>query len=682
MIIHDDVLSLELTDDLLRVQRLDESVQFDFSWPALRVSIDGELVALVAESAAMGDGTAIRQDFSGGGMHVSVSLHLSGNEWLRKRVRVRADSALSTPDFLETDRQLVPDESLRVCGYSASTPIMTSGSDEEGAGYMPGCGYPVIGQTIFFGLEHPAGFCCLEDESTVALRHHPTWVDGELSVVDEVIGIGADARALFAEYLDSIRLPPLGKPLLAMGTFWSDPYLGDREYAVSLDAFRRFFQAFEALGIRPDLLTLDAGWNERQSVFQSKEDVGGDAGLRELRGIAEAMGAQLSLWISHNGPMGVDTEFLAGEGMAVGEGPGAAYNAGEYGVMMDPAFEGMLRDRFVALIRDVGAVHFKIDWDNECATNPDFAERYPTRHHVRQASIDAMIRIAADMREALPGVVTRNGWWPSPWWLMHTSHLWLTHSGDSEFIALPSRTQRDSATTHRDYMYHCLLQRDQAAVPLDCFDNHEMPDATRNAFVEEPVSWMNAVWLSFLRGATYIPYTLMPESLETWQAESLRDVMAFCRHHAERIFVSRGRMCLGDPARGEVYAFVQPSAGQTWCVLRNPLPIPQKIVFDAEALHGGAVADALQFYPCFERLPTNGGVTFGPHEVRIVILSEQRFALPVEERFVACRESSGLSCRVPASSEGSLVAPLQLVAEFAGDAPTRSSLPNGVQYQW
>ncbi|MGD9495135.1 MAG: hypothetical protein AB7Y46_02375 [Armatimonadota bacterium] len=53
------------------------------------------------------------------------------------------------------------------------------------------------------------------------------------------------------------------------------------------------------------------------------------------------------------------------------------------------------------------------------------------------------------MPEANPRLITRNGWWPSPWWLQWADHVWLTTSGDCEYAAPPSRTQRDRDNTHR-----------------------------------------------------------------------------------------------------------------------------------------------------------------------------------------------------------------------------------------
>ena len=623
-------------------------------------------------------------------LHFEISVTLGRNRWFTKRLTVRTDSlSLSTPDWVEVDRQRLPADELCRCGYVATQTVATQQSDEESSGGMPGCGYPLIGERFFVGLEHPAGFnevTATEDGQDVRLFHHPTWEGGVLGSVSAVFGWSDGGRTTFADYLDSIRLPVLPKPFVAFGTFWSDPYLGDREYQVALPAYEAFFEAFADLGLVPEAFTLDAGWNDRQTVLESKRDVKGDVGLLKLRRLAEGMGSSLSLWVSHNGPMGIDPECLKALGIEVGGGVSSTYCGEGYGVMMDGKLERLLTARLQALVTHVGACHLKIDWDNECATNLSFVVKYPTRNHVRQATLDAFFRIGRALRAANAGVIIRNGWWPSPWWLPEANHVWLADSGDSEFAALPSRTQRDAASTHRDLMYYAILQRDRTPVPLDCFDHHEFPDSLRNPFCEDPASWVNTIWLCFMRGATYLPLTLMPESLEPWQVESLRQIMQFCRANANRIFVPRGRMILGNPGRGEIYGFLQPGADRSWCLIRNPLPIPQEIHFDPVTLVTHPVVHALQFYPHYETVDLAGGITMAAHEVRVLILTARAGTWSYDTAHMVEESESGCLARFPASetvrSVQPAVDPVQRIAEMACLWNARSEIPNGVRFQW
>ena len=635
-------LDLELAGARLRVRHSGANETIELDWPAVSLSVAGKAIRPsrpLSEATATKDSLA--QSFERDGVRFDVSVTLSRECWFRKRVVVSTERDLPTPDFLEVDRQALPADGLRSCGYRATGPAGKARSAEEGAGVMPGCGYPLIGRRFFTGLEHPAGFNNLTrraGKETIRLRHHPVWVDGRLQVIDHVFGWAEDARAAFEDYLDSIRLPMLKKPLVSFCTFWSDPYLGDLEYVASLAAYEAWFKAFLKLGLTPDVFTLDAGWFDRQSIFRTKAEVGGDTGLVKLRKIAESAGAALSLWVSHNGPVAYEPDTMRKMGFEVGGGSSATYSGDGYVVLLAPKFERTVERRFLELARKVGAKHFKMDWDNDGATNPRFDERYPTPAHVRQGSINAMLRIARKLREHDPEFANRHGWFPSPWWLAESTHVSLPDGGDCEYSALPSKTQRDAAMTHRDAMYFNTLQRDASALPLDCFDNHEFPDAPRNPFHEDPGSWVNAAWLAFLRGTTYITLKLFPESLEGWQVESLERVMAFCRAYADRIYTPRGRMVLGNPGRGEVYGFVHYGDAESWLVLRNPLAVPQTLTLAPSELGVKGARTAYQFYPHHELLPLDGEITLLAHEVKVVILSRGAvrlpFALPhqVEER--------------------------------------------------
>jgi len=663
MKIENRFLRLSLKDSTLLVLNKLTGTKAVLNWPAVSVSI-GTRIYRPSRPSSPPEllKKSFRQKFTVDGLFFSISISIGDGPWLRKKLSVSTYKQMPTPDYVELDNQSIVPDGLELCGYRASKQSTEKRAGEEGTGFIAGCGYPLIGRDFFAGIEHPAAFSLLEKSErseSFNLRHFPVWGDGKLEEVDSVIGWrDGDARGAFADYLDSIRLKPLTKPFISFCTFWSDPYLGDREYEVSYSAYEAFFKAFQKQCLIPDAFTLDAGWNERNSIFRSKKKIGGDKGLVKLRTLARKMGSSLSLWLSHNGPMGIDPAYMKKRGFEVGSGTSAAYSGDGYGVMMDSEFEKALEKRFVELAGNIGAVHFKIDWDNECASNEKFSERYPTYNHVRQASINAFFRIARKLRKVRPRVILRNGWWPSPWWLTEANHLWLPDSGDSEYASLPSDSQRDSAQTHRDLMYYNVLVRDKSAVPLDCFDNHEFPDAFRNPFLNEPVNFTNAVWLSFVRGSTYIAYTIHPESLEPWQANALKGIMKFCSENSSSIFVRRGRMVLGSPGKGEIYGFLQPGKDESWCVLRNPHKNTAKQKLDSSFLSHKCVS-ALQFYPHFESLDMSDEITFLPHELKVVIFSSKKIGLPYTVPFMVEKKNSAFDFRFPASLEmGRNVKPL------------------------
>ncbi|MCP3967503.1 MAG: hypothetical protein GY750_06960 [Lentisphaerae bacterium] len=656
MVFENNFLAVDVSGDKLFISsKASDNNKFELAWPGCEISFEGKMVIpqFPVSPFELHD-KFVRQTFSESGLLFEIKLEFTDSFWMRKSVKVSKTGEMPVPDYMDADIQCFDGE-IEVCGYmpeiqkkQKDVVISEDKGEEEESGKIPGCGYPLMGKHFFSGLEHPAAYND-KTENGWRLRHFPQWEGDSLECVSSVFGICEDPYEGFMEYLQTIRLPRQKEFMVSFCTFWSDPYIGNYEYDVHYDNYVGFFKAFEKLQLKPDVFTLDAGWNDRQSIFQAKPEVGGDDGLEKIRNILKEQDIDLSLWISHNGPMGISKEFLEQQNHAVGGGQSAAYCVGDYGVMMDPSFENALGDRFKQLAADFDVRHYKIDWDNECATNDSFTEKYPTKNHVRQGSLNAMIRIAETIREAAPWIVTRNGWWPSPWWLCHANHVWLTQSGDSEYSAVPSKNQRDSSSTHRDVMYYNLLQRDKSPVPLEGFDNYEFPDALRNPFDVDSVSWVNAAWLVYLRGSSYVALTLQPESLEDWQVASLKSITEFCRVHASDIIVDSGRMIGGHPGKGEIYGFLQPGKSSSWCLLRNPLPVPQRIKLDAnelDLLHN--VDSKIQFYPNYEAISQNAEITIPAHGIVIFVADSKPQQLISDLPFMVEKCGDKFAYRYPA----------------------------------
>jgi hypothetical protein len=615
--------------------------------PAVELSIDG---VVYRDWHSVGNGKYVS-----GPLRLKVEYSEIPNG-LRKHIELSCSVTLPTPDYLIVDRQTVPDGAMRRCGYRASAADFTGRKgEEEGGGIMPGCGYPLIGKRCFVGLEHQAGFNTVlqqtEKNTQYELRQHPIWRNGCLESANAVFGVADDPEEAFRLYLDGIICAPLKEPLFSFCTFWSEPYLGNYEYQVGGDNYLSIVRAFTRLGLHPDIYTLDAGWQDRNSVFAAKSECGGEAGLISLRHVLARHDTRLGLWISHNGPMGIAPEYLRKLGIAVGAGESSTYCGSNFGVLVDEKLEKLLTERFCALASSpLHTVHFKMDWDNDCAVSSEFKSQYPTRDHVREGSINAQNRIAMAIRRVNPAVVIRHGWWPSPWQLTYANHLFLADSGDSEYSSLPSRDQRNSCSTARDIQYYNHFRRDKSMTPLDCIDNHEFPQAPRNPFFCDDAVWCDTAMLAIMRGSSYLPWTLQPEALEDSQAKIIRQVMAFARANAKRIFTRRGDMILGHPGQGEIYGFRQISdANECWCLLRNPRPLPTLLEFDAETLSPFPFAQVRQIYPYCAELPPAGKLLFTAHEVKLLIFSSRAVALPWKQPYQVVRENDRYLCRFPAS---------------------------------
>lgn len=630
--LENDALSLAFHEGVLRARNRLSGSLTELALPGFAIVTAGEELPgsqfAFDEIDAGPDRVALSGRNDGAGLEAEVIYTLAEDEpWFRKQVILRAHEALPTPDRLLVDVQPGPPQPVRRVGYG-----LRGGPDaEEQEGLdtyvdQPGCGYPVWAGDWFVGLEHPSAFAVPGER--LELYHHPVWdEEGVIESFTAVFGPAATHGRVpeaFMDYVWRIRRPKLERPFLTFTSGWSTRAIGHGEYIASYEGNLAFLEAMLALGLRPDGMAIDAGYFERRSIFRHKGDDEDDTLFKEFARRVQEAGLDLSCWVSHNGRTGFDMEWIRQQGWETGEGPGS-YAHGEYVVMMQPDFEEALAQRFCEIVGEIGARHLKIDWDNECATNGRFAERYPTPDHVREASIRAFNRIETRMRQANPDLITRNGWWPSPWWLQWADHVWLATSGDCEYAALPSRTQRDREITHRDAAYHQILRAAETPCPLDAFDNHGFAHALDNPFREHPHTWLDNAVLQFTRGTTYLHMPICPESLREEEARTLQQAMDWMHHHAGELGTRDSRMVGGSPAGGEVYGYLHPSDDSAWLVVRNPSPQPQ-VYGDAQRIAlelGWAPRTWRQVYPYWQDLPLTAGILMLGHEVRLIRLMRE-----------------------------------------------------------
>ena len=590
-----------------------------FAFPAAAISIGGKRIEAQTPSAPLrqlADGS-FEAEFEDGSCRFKVKVFSGSGDWFFKQLEVVSNIELPTPDYLEIDAQSVIAPGLESCGYRSTIgKSVKSGSAEEGRGIIPGCGYPLLGRNLFTGLEHAAAFNTLVSQNGDAaawqLRHHPVWNDGKITGCRAVTGFGKEARSLFFDYLETIRLPLPTKPLIAFCSFWSDPYEGNSEYKVTDENYMSLLNAFYKLGLTPDVYTLDAGWQERKSFLRAKSIYGGEEALIKFAAAFRQYGSDLSLWVTANGNIGISADFLREQGIAVGSGNSAHYSGENFGVLLDTELENALTARAKELASPpYSCCHFQVDWDNECATTPAFAEKYPTRDHVREASINVMSRINQTLRKINPEILTRNGYWPSPWQALRTSHIFLSDSGDCDYGKSPALSQRDSAANNRDMLYWSIFVRDKSLCPLDMIDNHEFSGSLRNSFGESPGVWSNTCVWALLRGTSYHQLALMPENLEDWQVKILSRTLEVIRKHPQSVITGRSQMFGDNPLAQGIYGFQHPGKdGSVLLGIRNSSPMPQTYILPE------GVPYYEQFYPDCRRFRAGEKIVFAPHEVK------------------------------------------------------------------
>ncbi len=504
---------------------------------------------------------------------------------------------------------------------------------EEGGGRLPPNGYPVFGETFFLGIEHPL-FCVERSGSRLRLCHHPLWEGGGVASEALIIGTcrsGEAVEAAFARYVEALRLPRPERAIVEINTFWTDAFEGGH-YQTDLASYGAMARgwAHDVLGGEQGLVShfmLDAGWQEVASLYRPQASNGGpgDEALGALGREINALGFELGLWMSLNGPIGVDIDWAAAQGYRVSDkGCGAGYSSMggkvRYVCLTDERWEADLARRFEELIDNTPVAFFKGDWDNDASEDP---ARFPlsrtSEAQRREAIGNAMRRIYARMHARRPGVALRGAWWPSPWWLAHVDSTHLPNSGDMESSGFPSLSQRDSGVTCRDAVLWQVLNRTRTPFPVDALCPHEFAASRRNPVHDTPESWMNnlAMWVS--RGSHYLQLYLAPYGLAGWKAWSLRTVLRWFRANEETLWKGRTEMLGGDPVSGAVYGFLHTAGEAAFLTLRNPLARPQAV---PEWVPEGWV----EVYPYHRRGARKGGF-LASHEV--VVLARH---LPAPER--------------------------------------------------
>jgi hypothetical protein len=484
---------------------------------------------------------------------------------------------------------------------------------------------PVFGDRIFAGIEHPAALCQAEGEQLYLAQHSyikvgTEWVAlsaavfGSSSSEDEA-EYGREAlRRAFLRYLDTVRVKPADLHI-HYNNWWTMPVpFSEADVLANIAALKRGLAGpwYRLGGPRFffDSYAMDMGWSDPHTVWEV-DRAHYPAGFRTIGKALAAVHARPGLWVSPSScyPPALDNDWLEANGYeTLTRQPGGRYACLALGGRYQRAFkEAVLRHA-----REGNLGHVKFDglvWPCETATHG-----HPTGIESMQPIAEGLMDVFDALRQAAPTIAlepTCLGYWPSPWWLMHTPYVIGPFGDDCPNGRSPCPEWIEALTTGRDVAN--LQGRDAFLLPsaaLECFD----------IIVQSPGDVENHGVMAVARGHGFQSTYINPKYMDADEWRFFADLMRWAR--ANREFLQEPLPVGGDPAQRQAYGYAYRAPGREMVFARNPWIEPASL--DLPQQPGAPARDVRLLYPRREVLGrTAAGVplpalSLGPYELAVL----------------------------------------------------------------
>ncbi|HQO33307.1 MAG TPA: hypothetical protein PLG59_01505 [bacterium] len=432
-------------------------------------------------------------------------------------------------------------------------------------------GQPVLYDSVWTGLEHPAANTAVDESGTLFLRQHPgiELKPGEsYTSYPAVMGAAApgEARNAFEAYVEDVLKYYPGPPRVF---FWWNGFrvikppdrlpqgLAMAQYLVD--------QLEKPYGKVFDAFSYDAGFNiyRPEGLWVPHEENIWDETLRVLKGSPTGLG----FWASFSCIFDTPTHDW-GKTQGYGLQHPNAY------CLAEPTYHDAAKKRLLEIVRkyDMRVISFDGMYPGQgygCNTpghghlvsdGPD-AGRYGT-----EAVVNAELDIFRALREIQPEINIDFfvcGEWVSPWWLTVVDGV---HSvpGDTVGTHIVSPALRDELITARDIQCFELHRNQRRPFPLWAEDLYgfqvrrdHLIDGVTAVNEDYTEKWENEYVLGFAGRGTIISFIAcsdLPLLGETRTGmEFLADVHRWVSHN--RDIYRHTRWILGDPNNGEVCGY-------------------------------------------------------------------------------------------------------------------------------
>jgi hypothetical protein len=492
---------------------------------------------------------------------------------------------------------------------------------------------PVFGDRVFAGVEHPAALCQVDGDTLCLAQHSYTRVGADwVSLPPAVFGsasegdvaqFGGEAmRHAFLRYLDTVRIRPADIHI-HYNNWWTMPVpFTEADVLANLAELKRGL--YDRTGFFFDSYAMDLGWSDVHSVWEVNR-AHYPRGFDTIRETLAEMGSRPGLWVSpsslYSGAL--DNEWLEAAGYETTPRP----PSGRFACL---ALGGKYQQAFRAAVlkhaREANLGHVKFDglaWPCDVP-----AHGHPIGIESFQPIAEGLMDVFDSLRAQDPGIAlepTCLGYYPSPWWLMHTPFVIGPFGDDSPHGRVPCPEWIESMTTARDCAI--LAGRDAFLMPssaLECFD----------IIVQCPGDFENHAAMAIGRGHWFLSTYINPRFMDAGEWRFFADLVRWAR--ANRDFLQDPLPIGGAPAERKPYGYAYRDADRELLFVRNPwieeasLSLPESPDSPAREMR--------TLYPRREvlaRTPPGGAlppVRLGPYELLVVeVVPASRPAQPLAE---------------------------------------------------
>jgi hypothetical protein len=457
--------------------------------------------------------------------------------------------------------------------------------------------HPIYSETVFAGVEFVSAFNEYGGDGFV-LRSRPGGLHSGsnwLLLNSTVVGVSQPGavREAFLEYLEDVRLAP-AKLVACYNSWWTLPIVVRQEDSLSLVRTLKE-KLHDQHGVFFDIVTTDLGWSNPRSIWEIDRTKLPN-GLDDIRGMVEAAGGLLGLWMSPSEvyPDVCDYEWLEKKGYFV------VRRQEDSGLSLaDPKYRNAVKEQLSKLVRDNNLGHVKYDGF--------IAEEQATHHDLLpgEDSVEPLARYSLELlevsRKTNPTLVTEPTYlnslanYISPWILKYSNSVWGNAGDDCPPGINPAPDYRESCTNAREYYIFSSLHEvwlPQNAVQY--FDIVHCDDAT---------GFANHAAMAFSRGRLFVPTYLNPRFMTDDDWRIYAGLLKWARTNEDILrntVIIPSRVELGEP-----YVYAHWLGRRGILAVRNPSNATR--AFDLDMRAAQAPKD-LSDAACYTQYPYRKGI--------------------------------------------------------------------------